>query len=110
MYYLLEDNQLVFPHPSVADEDGLLAVGGDLSVDRLILAYENGIFPWYSEDSPILWYAPLERFILSPAKLNISKSLEQIIKSDKFKVTFDQDFSSVISNCARSSRKNQQGT
>jgi leucyl/phenylalanyl-tRNA--protein transferase len=96
MYYLLDENELVFPHPSLAVEDGLLAVGGDLSIERLLLAYENGIFPWYNEDSPILWYAPLERFVLSPAKIRISKSLKQVLRSNKFQVTIDKDFSSVI--------------
>lgn len=110
MYYLLDENELVFPHPSLADEDGLLAVGGDLSIERLLLAYENGIFPWYNEDSPILWYAPLERFVLSPAKIRISKSLQQVLRSNKFQVTIDKDFSSVIKNCAVISRKDQDGT
>lgn len=110
MYYLLDESELVFPHPSLADEDGLLAVGGDLSIERLLLAYENGIFPWYNEDSPILWYAPLERFVLSPAKIRISKSLKQVLRSNKFQVTIDKDFSSVIKNCAVISRKDQDGT
>ncbi len=110
MYYLLDESELVFPHPSLADEDGLLAVGGDLSIERLLLAYENGIFPWYNEDSPILWYAPLERFVLSPEKIRISKSLKQILRSKKFQVTIDKDFSSVIKNCAVISRKDQDGT
>lgn len=110
MYYLLDESELVFPHPSLADEDGLLAVGGDLSIERLLLAYENGIFPWYNEDSPILWYAPLERFVLSPAKIRISKSLKQVLRSNIFQVTIDKDFSSVIKNCAVISRKDQDGT
>jgi leucyl/phenylalanyl-tRNA--protein transferase len=76
----------------------------------LLLAYENGIFPWYNEDSPILWYAPLERFVLSPAKIRISKSLKQVLRSNKFQVTIDKDFSSVIKNCAVISRKDQDGT
>jgi len=110
MLYLLDENELVFPHPSLADEDGLLAVGGDLSIDRLMLAYENGIFPWYNEDSPILWYAPLERFVLAAEKLKLSKSLKQVLKSKKFRVTFDQDFAAVIRNCAAMPRKDQDGT
>ena len=110
MIYLLDENELVFPHPSLADEDGLLAVGADLSLDRLILAYENGIFPWYNEDNPILWYAPLERFVLPTAKLKVSKSLKQVLKSNKFRVTYDQDFGAVIRNCALMPRKDQDGT
>ncbi len=110
MIYLLDEKELVFPHPSLADEDGLLAVGGDLSIDRLMLAYENGIFPWYNEDSPILWYAPLERFVLSPPKMKISKSLQQVLKTGKFEVTYDRNFPEVIRSCADISRKDQDGT
>lgn len=110
MVYLLDEKELVFPHPSLADEDGLLAVGGDLSIDRLMLAYENGIFPWYNEDSPILWYAPLERFVLSPPKMKISKSLQQVLKTGKFEVTYDRNFPEVIRCCADISRKDQDGT
>lgn len=110
MVYLLDEKELVFPHPSLADEDGLLAVGGDLSIDRLMLAYENGIFPWYNEDSPILWYAPLERFVLSPPKMKISKSLQQVLKTGKFEVTYDRNFPEVIRSCADISRKDQDGT
>lgn len=110
MPYLLDENRLVFPHPSRADEDGLLAIGGDLSVDRLMLAYENGIFPWYNEDSPILWYAPLERFVLRPSEMKVSKSLKQVIRSNRFKVSFDTDFKAVIETCADIPRKDQDGT
>lgn len=110
MVYLLDEKELVFPHPSLADEDGLLAVGGDLTIDRLILAYENGIFPWYNEDSPILWYAPLERFVLSPSKLKVSKSLKQILRTSKYNVTFDRNFPEVIRSCAVIPRKDQDGT
>ena len=110
MPYLLDGNRLVFPHPSRADEDGLLAIGGDLSIDRLMLAYENGIFPWYNEDSPILWYAPLERFVLRPSEMKVSKSLKQVIRSNKFKVSFNKDFKAVIETCADIPRKDQDGT
>jgi leucyl/phenylalanyl-tRNA--protein transferase len=67
------DERLLFPEPALAEEDGLLAVGGDLSVERLLLAYQNGIFPWYGDDSPILWYSPHERFVLYPPKLKYPK-------------------------------------
>ncbi|OYD47127.1 leucyl/phenylalanyl-tRNA--protein transferase [Sphingobacterium cellulitidis] len=110
MPYLLDENKLVFPHPSLADEDGLLAIGADLQLERLLLAYENGIFPWYNEENPILWFAPLERFVLVPNKIKLSKSMKQIIKSNKFKITIDQDFKSVIENCASMPRKDQDGT
>ncbi|MGB7528809.1 leucyl/phenylalanyl-tRNA--protein transferase [Sphingobacterium cellulitidis] len=110
MPYLLDENKLVFPHPSLADEDGLLAIGADLQLERLLLAYENGIFPWYNEENPILWFAPLERFVLVPNKIKLSKSMKQIMKSNKFKITIDQDFKSVIENCASMPRKDQDGT
>ena len=104
------DEQLVFPHPSLADEDGLLAIGGDLSTERLLLAYQHGIFPWFSEDTPILWYAPHQRFVLDPMKVKISKSMRQFIRNSKFRVRENQNFEQVIKNCADSLRKDQDGT
>ena len=86
--------------PELADEEGLLAFGGDLSPERLILAYENGIFPWFSDDSPILWWSPDPRFIIFPDKLKISKSMKKFLKKTDYKVTFDTAFKDVISNCA----------
>lgn len=109
MIFRLGDD-LIFPPTNLANEDGLLAVGGDLSPERLLLAYSNGIFPWYSDDTPILWYAPHERFVIFPDKLKISKSMKQIIRSGKFKITFDQAFSQVIKSCAKMERKDQDGT
>ncbi|UIR55370.1 leucyl/phenylalanyl-tRNA--protein transferase [Sphingobacterium sp. SRCM116780] len=105
-----DKNQISFPHPKLADEDGLLAIGGDLSADRLVLAYENGIFPWFNDDTPILWYAPHERFVIFPEHLKISKSMRQVLKSNKFSITVDQAFSEVISNCSKIVRKDQDGT
>ncbi len=104
------DERLIFPDPALAEEDGLLAIEGDLSAERLILAYQNGIFPWYSEDDPILWFAPHERFVLYPDELRISKSMRQIIRSNKFKVTFNQSFADVIRACADAKREGQDGT
>ncbi len=110
MVYQLDAKDIWFPKPELADEDGLLAVGGDLSPERLILAYHHGIFPWFSDESPILWYAPLERFVLYPQKVKISKSMRQILRSNKFKVTKNLDFKSVIKACADAERKEQPGT
>jgi len=104
------DERLIFPDPALAEEDGLLAIEGDLSPERLILAYQNGIFPWYSEDDPILWFAPHERFVLFPGELRVSKSMRQIIRSNKFKVTFNQSFTEVIQACADAKREGQDGT
>lgn len=91
--------ELIFPNPKLGEEDGLLAVGGDLSMERLLLAYSNGIFPWYGEDEPILWWCPQERFIIFPKEIKISKSMKKILKKDNFKVTFNEDFIGVISSC-----------
>src|SRR5690606_37580013 len=104
------DEHLRFPHPSLADEDGLLAVGGDLSSERLLLAYQHGIFPWYSEESPILWYAPNQRFVLKPSELKISKSMDQIMRAKKYKNTYNTAFKQVIENRASIKREHQDGT
>lgn len=104
------DERLLFPDPALAEEDGLLAIEGDLSPERLQLAYQNGIFPWYSEDEPILWFAPHQRFVLYPDELRISKSMRQVMRSGKFKITFDQDFADVIKACADAPREGQPGT
>lgn len=104
------DEHIWFPNPELAEDDGLLAVGGDLSVKRLLLAYDNGIFPWYNEDSPILWYSPHERFVLFPQELKITKSMGQVLRSGRFNVTMDQCFDDVIEACSSAERKDQQGT
>lgn len=110
MVYHLSEDKIWFPAVELADEDGLLAVGGDLSVERLLLAYQNGIFPWFSDDSPILWYAPYERFVLYPEKLKVSASMRKVINSQQFSFSHDEAFSEVISNCANSPRAGQDGT
>jgi leucyl/phenylalanyl-tRNA--protein transferase len=107
IYYLNE--KLVFPHPTEA-EKGVLAIGGDLNPDRLILAYENGIFPWYNEDEPIIWHTPNPRFVLFPNDLKISKSMRQILYGKKYNITLNKDFEAVIKACRIAKRKNQLGT
>lgn len=109
MFFILDDT-LSFPPVELAEEDGLLAVGGDLSAERLLLAYRNGIFPWYSDETPILWYAPHERFVIFPDKLKISKSMKQILRSGKFKITYDTVFPEVIKACSEIKRKDQEDT
>ena len=93
------NNEIVFPNPELSEEDGLLAIGGDLSVERLILAYCNGIFPWYNPGEEILWWCPKPRFIIYTSKIKISNSMKKILKKNQFKITFDNDFAAVISNC-----------
>ncbi len=110
MVFKLSKDKIWFPEPELADEDGLLAFGGDLSIQRLLLAYRNGIFPWFSEGDPILWHAPHERFVLLPEKLKVSSSMLKVLRSDKFTITYDRAFSEVIEACANSGRKGQEGT
>lgn len=108
MHYL--DQTLWFPPLDTATTDGLLAVGGDLSSDRLWLAYQSGIFPWYETGQPILWWSPDPRMVLFPEELKVSKSLCKVISSNQFHVTFNEDFEQVIAQCAAVPRKHQEGT
>jgi leucyl/phenylalanyl-tRNA--protein transferase len=110
MFFQLLDDDVSFPDPTLAEEDGLLAVGGDLSLERLLVAYSNGIFPWFSEGEPILWYSPHERCIIYPKQIKISKSMKKVLKEELFQVTIDQAFTEVIQNCAQTPRKGQDGT
>jgi leucyl/phenylalanyl-tRNA---protein transferase len=110
MDYRILSKRIEFPHPSSADEDGLLAIGGDLSPDRLIAAYKNGIFPWYSEGQPILWFSPDPRMVLYPKDFKRSKSLDRVLRSGRFEIRIDTNFESVIRACAATPRRNQDGT
>ncbi len=101
--------ELVFPPVQLSQPDGLLAMGGDLSPERLLLAYRNGIFPWFDGDTP-LWWCPHPRFVLFPAELKVSKSMKQVINRQLFSFTTNQAFTEVIASCKTSFRKDQQGT
>ena len=101
---------LEFPPLKEANPDGLLAVGGDLSPERVLYAYQNGIFPWYESDQPILWWAPDPRFVLYPHKWKISKSTKQILKNSPFEITVNRNFEDVIKACANIKREAQSGT
>ena len=107
--FMLDDKES-FPPPELANRDGLLAIGGDLSAGRLLLAYRSGIFPWFSDDSPILWWSPDPRMVLFPGNFKMSKSLERTINKDVFDIAFDQEFDTVIDRCASVPRKDQSGT
>ncbi len=107
--YILTDN-LDFPHPSQAEEDGLLAVGGDLHPDRLMLAYHSGIFPWFNEGQMALWWSPDPRMVVKPKDVHISKSMRKVLRDDTFKITYNQRFLEVILACKRMKRKEQQDT
>lgn len=110
MVFRLDEKEISFPDPTLAEEDGLLAVGGDLSINRLLLAYHHGIFPWFSEEDPICWYAPHERCVIYPDQVKVSKSMAKVLKDRVFEVTWNQAFPHVIRNCAMVGRKDQPGT
>ncbi len=108
MHYLTKN--IEFPNVNEANADGLLAVGGDLSVKRLLLAYKNGIFPWFEEDEPILWWSPDPRFVLFPGKLKISKSMKQVLRNSNYTVTINKAFENVIQQCSKIKRDGQSST
>lgn len=103
-------SELWFPPPEQAHESGVLAIGGDLSEERLLLAYKNGIFPWFNKEDPILWWCPEQRMVLFPENLHISKSMKPLLNNNKFKITFNQAFDEVMMACASIKRKGQEGT
>ncbi len=107
---LLLTKDLWFPDPHLADEDGLLAIGGDLSTARLLLAYESGIFPWFMHEGMIFWFCPPERMVLFPDELHISKSMQQLLRSDRFHITTNQAFGRVIQLCAQVHERQQSAT
>ncbi|ANW97001.1 leucyl/phenylalanyl-tRNA--protein transferase [Wenyingzhuangia fucanilytica] len=108
--YLLDQNSVKFPHPTLANKDDILAIGGDLSTERLLTAYKQGIFPWYCDGEPIIWYSPAWRMVLDPRHYKPSKSLKQILKKNTFTVTFNQNFKEVIYNCKTINRYDGLGT
>ena len=102
--------KIEFPDVDSATSQGLLAIGGDLRLERLLLAYKSGIFPWYEDGQPILWWSPDPRFVLFPENLKISKSLKQAINKSKFDITINKSFQDVIEACASTKRPGQRGT
>ena len=108
--FWLNDQDLAFPHPSLAEPGGLLAVGGDLSPDRLVLAYRNGIFPWFEEDGQFFWYAPDPRWVLFPKDLRVHKSMRSIFNRNKFRYTVDTAFREVMQSCSDTPRGGQEGS
>jgi leucyl/phenylalanyl-tRNA--protein transferase len=107
---LLLGKDLVFPDVETASPEGILAFGGDLRPERLILAYKSGIFPWYNEGEPIIWYSPDQRMVLFPEELKISKSMRRLIRRNEFDITYNTAFVQVIEYCQKSPRKDQYGT
>lgn len=108
MYFITKE--LYFPPVEETSYEGILAVGGDLSVERLLMAYNNGIFPWFDAEEPILWWAPSERMVVNPNDYKVSKSMRNILNRNIFEVTINKDFKSVIENCQKIERKGQDGT
>jgi len=103
------DNELWFPDPHLGEEDGLVAVGGDLSIDRLLLAYSNGFFPWFSfrdQEEP-LWFCPLQRFVIFPNEIHVSHSMKQLLKKNSYQMTINKDFEGVMRGCATAQNRNQ---
>lgn len=107
---LLNPHELIFPHPDTATREGVVAIGGDLSVERLLLAYQYGYFPWYNPDEPIIWWHPDPRFVLFTEDVRVTKSMRSYFSQEKFRLTFDQDFDGVINACECIKRKDQPGT
>lgn len=110
MITLLDSQQLYFPDVEQAHESGILAVGGDLSVERLVVAYQSGIFPWFEDGEPITWWSPNPRMVLFFEELKVSKSMRNILNRNQFEITFNTDFRSVISQCQKVKRIGQNGT
>lgn len=107
--YFLESNDS-FPEVSLADEDGLLAFGGELTTSRLLEAYTKGIFPWFEDDQPVLWWSPNPRFVLYPSELKVSKSMKQFMRNCNLEITVNKNFRAVITECALAKREGQTGT
>ncbi len=107
--YRLDEKEISFPHPEYARADGLLAVGGDLSVERLLLAYTHGIFPWYNPGEEIMWWCPKERFVIFPSEIHISRSMKKYRKKHELQIAFNRDFADTVHRC-RVKREFAEGT
>ncbi len=110
MPIFLLTEKIVFPAVHLAGPDGMLAIGGDLGVERLLLAYRSGIFPWYSEGDAIVWFSPDPRCVLFPRKVRISHSMRQVLNKGRFRATFDRQFRAVMTHCRDAKRRGQDGT
>ena len=106
----LLDASYQFPPVELSNPEGILAIGGDLHPERLITAYQSGIFPWYNEGEPIIWYSPVYRMVLKPHEVYISKSMKKVLRDQVFQVTFNQNFEAVIQHCQQTFRPGQRGT
>ncbi|MBK9563777.1 MAG: leucyl/phenylalanyl-tRNA--protein transferase [Saprospiraceae bacterium] len=109
MYYYLDD-EISFPHPKAVKPSGILAIAGDLRFERLLLAYHYGIFPWYNEGEPIIWWCPNPRYVIFPERAKVPKSIKSYFNQNKYRVTYNQAFEEVIRNCQNHPRSGQNGT
>jgi leucyl/phenylalanyl-tRNA---protein transferase len=107
---VLLNDSIIFPSVEIATAEGIVAIGGDLSVERLLLAYRSGIFPWYNEGEPIVWWSPDPRFVLFPEKLRVTKSMQSVLNNGTFRFTINRAFTAVLQNCKTITRKQQEGT
>ena len=107
---VLLNDDLIFPSVEMATNEGIVAIGGDLGIERLLLAYRSGIFPWYNEDEPIVWWSPDPRFVLFPDKLKVTKSMQSVLNNGTFRFTINRAFNTVLQNCKSITRKDQEGT
>ena len=107
---VLLNDDLIFPSVEMATYEGIIAIGGDLGIERLLLAYRSGIFPWYNEDEPIVWWSPNPRFVLFPDKLKVTKSMQSVLNNGTFRFTINRAFNTVLQNCKSITRKDQEGT
>lgn len=110
MRFRVLSNKLEFPSVDDVDKQGIVAIGGDLSTERLKLAYQKGIFPWFNSDEPIFWWSPDPRFVLYPNDLKISKSMRKVLRNNEFTITYNQNFEKVITSCQKIARKDQDDT
>ncbi|HCM91447.1 MAG TPA: leucyl/phenylalanyl-tRNA--protein transferase [Lachnospiraceae bacterium] len=108
--FQLEKDNVYFPLPTLGEPDGLLAIGGDLSIDRLLLAYSNGIFPWYNSDQPIMWWCPMERFIIRPSGIHISHSMKKYMRKHHVEYRLDRDFAHTMHQCRVKRESEPEGT
>lgn len=106
----LLNNDILFPDVKLASKEGVLAIGGDLSIERLLLAYKSGIFPWFDDEEPLIWWSPDPRFVLFPKQLKVSKSMKQVLRNSDFEITINKDFEAVINQCSKVKRDGQKGT
>jgi leucyl/phenylalanyl-tRNA--protein transferase len=104
------NDKLVFPPVEMATPEGIIAIGGDLGTERLLLAYRSGIFPWYNQDEPIVWWSPDPRFVLFPDKLRVTKSMQSVLNNGSFRFTINRAFSKVLQHCKTITRQGQEGT